>query len=126
MSRYKHFCYLGAFKKFRKATLIFVMSFRLPARTSVCPSTWNNSTPIGWVFMKFDIKYFSKICQEYSRLVLTRIMGTLHEDRYAFFIISRSVLLGRGNVSDKSFREKQNTYFVFNNSFFFFFSPYTR
>jgi len=35
-----------------------------------------------------------------------------------FFIISRSVLLRMRSVSDKSFRENQNTYFVF--SIFFF------
>ena len=34
-----------------------------------------------------------------------------------FFIISRSVLLTKRNVSDKSCRENQNTHFVF--SFFF-------
>ena len=41
-------------------------------------------------------------------------MGTLHEDRYTFLIISRSVLLGMRNVSDQSCKEDQNTHFVFN------------
>jgi hypothetical protein len=44
--------------------------------------------------------------------------GTLHEDQYTFMIISRSFLLGMRNVSDKSRRENQNTYFVFSNFFF--------
>jgi hypothetical protein len=44
-------------------------------------------------------------------------MGTSHEDRYTFMIISRSVLLRMRNVSDKSCRENQNTHFVFGNTF---------
>jgi len=46
-------------------------------------------------------------------------MGTLHEDQYTFFIISRSFLLRMRNVSDKSCREDQNTHFAFSNFFFF-------
>jgi len=42
---------------------------------------------------------------------------TLHEDRYTFLIISRSVLLRMRNVSDKSCTENQNTHFVFSNFF---------
>ena len=38
---------LAAFPKLRKAAIGFVMSFH--------PSTWNNSAPTGWTFMKFDI-----------------------------------------------------------------------
>ena len=44
-------------------------------------------------------------------------MGTLHEDQYAFFIISRSILLRMRNFSEKSCRENQNTYFVLTNFF---------
>jgi len=44
-------------------------------------------------------------------------MGSLHEDRYTFLIISRSVLLRMKNVSDKSCRENQKTTFVFNDRF---------
>jgi len=43
-------------------------------------------------------------------LHLTRIMGTLHEDQYSFFIISPSFLLSIRNVSDKSSKENQNTH----------------
>ena len=46
-------------------------------------------------------------------------MGTLHEDQYAFLIISRPVLLGMKCVSFKSYRENQNTQFVFNNFYSF-------
>jgi hypothetical protein len=35
-----------------------------------------------------------------------------------FFIISHSILLRMRNVSDKSFRENQNTNFILNNFFF--------
>jgi len=45
-------------------------------------------------------------------------MGTLHGDPNIVFIISRSDLLRMRNVSDKSWRENQNTHFVFSNFFF--------
>jgi len=47
-------------------------------------------------------------------------MGTLHEDRYTFFILFRSILLRMSNVSGQSCRENQNTHFLFNDFFFFF------
>ena len=43
-------------------------------------------------------------------------MGILREDTHKFMTISRGILRMR-NVSDKSCRENQNTYFVFNNIF---------
>ena len=43
---------------------------------------------------------------------------TLRKDQYTFFIISRLILLGIKNVSDKSCRENQNTHFMFRNFFF--------
>jgi hypothetical protein len=44
-------------------------------------------------------------------------MDTLlvHEEQYKFFVISRSLLLGMRNVSDKSWKENQNADFVINN-----------
>jgi len=42
--------FLGAFAKFRKATISFVMSVRL--------SALENSAPTGGTFMKFDIRVF--------------------------------------------------------------------
>ena len=51
---------------------------------------------------------------------LTKTTGTLHEDQYTCFIISRSVILRMRNASDKNCREIQNKHFVFNNFFFFF------
>jgi len=55
----------------------------------------------------------------------TRIKGTLHEDQYTFFIISRSFLHRMRNVSNKTCRENQNTHFVFCN-FFQKIVPFTR
>ena len=43
--------------------------------------------------------------------------GTLHADRYAFLIKTRSVLLTLRNVSEQSCRENQNTHFVVSNFF---------
>jgi len=41
----------------------------------------------------------------------------LHKDQCTFFIIPRSFLFRMRNVTDKSFRENQNTHFVFSNFF---------
>jgi len=41
-------------------------------------------------------------------------MGTLHEDKYTYLIISHSVFLRMRNISDKFCREKRNT-LSFNN-----------
>jgi len=46
--------------------------------------------------------------------------GTLHEDRHAVVIVSRSVLRMK-NVSSNSFRENRNKHFMFSTWFFFFF-----
>jgi len=43
--------------------------------------------------------------------------GDFTEDKYTFCIISRSLLHKIKNVSDKSYRENQNTHFMFNNFF---------
>jgi hypothetical protein len=39
--------FLSAFTKLQKETISFI--------TSVHPSKWNNSAPVGWIFKKFDI-----------------------------------------------------------------------
>ena len=44
------FPFLGVSAKLQKATISFVKS--------VCPSAWNNWTPTGRIFMKFDIQAF--------------------------------------------------------------------
>jgi hypothetical protein len=74
---------------------------------SVRPSAWNNSTPTGRIFVKFDIclffEYLSrKFKFHYNR---TRITGTLREE-LCTILISRGTLLAMRNVSDKSCRTK--------------------
>ena len=44
-------------------------------------------------------------------------MGTLHVVQYTFFILSCSILPIMRKVSNKSFRESQNTHFVFGKGF---------
>jgi hypothetical protein len=39
-------------------------------------------------------------------------MGALHEDIFRFLIVSQEILLRMGNVSDKTCRENQNTFYV--------------
>ena len=39
-------------------------------------------------------------------------MGTIRDNQYTFLILSYSILLRMRNVSDKSCRENQNTYFM--------------
>jgi len=87
---------------------------------SVCLSACNNSAPTGRISMKFGflIFFYDNLSRKFKfHYNLTTITGTLHADRYTFLIISRSVLLRMRNVSDKSCRENQNTYFVFSNFF---------
>ena len=44
---------------------------------------------------------------------LSRTSGTLRQDQYEFFSISRFIRLRMRNVSDKSCKENQNTRFIF-------------
>jgi hypothetical protein len=67
-------------------------------------SAWNNTDPTGRIFMKFDIwGFFSKNFLRKFKFnsKLTRITGTLHEELCTFMIISRWILLGMRNASDK-------------------------
>ena len=48
---------------------------------------------------------------------MTSITVILHDAKYTFIITSCSVLLTISNVSDKNYRENQNTHFT-TNSFF--------
>ena len=57
------------------------------------------------IFFKLSIKFkFHYNC--------SRINGTLHEDKYTFFIIFHSNLLRRKNVSDNICKENRNTCYV--------------
>ena len=65
-------------------------------------------------------EYFSNICPETFNFPenMARITGTLHEGRYTFMIISRSVHLKMRNVSDKIV-EKIKTHTLCSVIFFF-------
>jgi hypothetical protein len=84
-----------------------------------CQSVRPNGIP---QFLLDGFSYLNIFSKNLSRKLkfhynLTTITGTLHEDRYTFLIISRSVLLRMRNVSDKSCTENQNTHFTSNNVF---------
>jgi hypothetical protein len=76
---------------------------------SVCPTTCNNSTATGRVFIKLVIwVFFENMPRKFKfHWNQTRITGTLHEDKHTFLIISRPILLKLRNVSDKNFIEIQ-------------------
>jgi hypothetical protein len=94
--------------KLRKAIINFVMS--------VCLSARNNTSHSGRIFMKFYIwVFFENFARKFKlHENLTRITGILHEDKYTFLTICRSVFLRMRNFSDKSCRENQSTLFMFN------------
>jgi hypothetical protein len=105
--------YVRSFGTLRKATICFVMSVRPSVRME-------NSPPTGRIFVKFDDwLLYEKTSKKFKFLEnLTRIICSVHEGQHTFFIISRSVLLRLGNVSDNIYRENQDTHFMFNNFFF--------
>jgi hypothetical protein len=107
----KNLLILGAFTKLRKATVSFVIS--------LLPSARNNSTLTCQIFMKLEVWVFSEnLLRIFEfRYNLTRIKGTLREDQRTFSIISRSIVLITGNISDKDCRENRNRHFVFESVF---------
>jgi len=64
--------------------------------------------------MEFDIGvFFETLSIKHNFLQnWTRKTGTLHADSCTLLILYRSVLLRIRNVSDKSCRRNQNTFFV--------------
>ena len=87
----------------RKATVSFFMY--------VCPSAWNNSAPIGRIFIKFYI-IFRKFAEEIQGSKnLTRITRNLHENARTRVILCRRTLLSVTDISDKSCRQNQNFFF---------------
>ena len=99
--------------KLRKGTTSFIMS----GRQSV---PWHNSVPTARIFMKFDIwGFFENLSRKFRfDWNRTRILGTLREDQYTFFL-NLIALFSSSNeeFSDKICRENQNTHFVFSNFF---------
>lgn len=103
--------FLNAFAKFRNATIIFVISVRLPVRLSIT----NNLATTGRIFMKVYWVSFENLYLEFKFLKNpTRIKGTLHTDVCTFFI-PRPLL--RVTYASKLFWETRHAYFVFNNIF---------
>jgi hypothetical protein len=88
---------------------------------SVCPSSWDNSAPTGRIFIKFD---FGAFLENLSRkfnfyCYLTRIRGTLHEDRYIYtFMIVCPQFFLEWEIFRTKFVEKIKTHFVFGDVFF--------
>jgi len=80
---------------------------------SVRPSAWENQAPTGRIFIKFDIWVFF---ENLSR----KIQVSLKSNFTFLKIISRSILLRRGNVSDKICRENKKAHFIFSEFFFSF------
>jgi hypothetical protein len=101
---------IGDFKKafvdsltdLRIATIGFMMS--------ECPRG-THRLPLDWFSLNFIRK---ALCENLSRKFsfhynLTRITGTLHDDQFAFMLLFQLIIMG--NITDKSCRENQNTYF---------------
>jgi len=103
----------GAFVKLGNATISFVMC--------VCPSVCMEQLVSHWTDFH-EIWYLSIFRKSVEKIQVSlksnkNNSGTLLEDHYTFFIVSRSVLLRMKNVSDKRCRETRKTHFMFNNSF---------
>jgi hypothetical protein len=95
------------------------MSVSLPLSvrpSSVCLSASNNPAPNARILINFDIWVVFRKSVEKIQVSLKsdKNNGTLHEDLCTFMIISCWILLRMRNVSDKSYRENQNTHFMFN------------
>ena len=105
------FTVLETIAKLRKATVSFVTWI-----VALYISRYACSAPTGRNFMKLYVwVFFENLSTKFKcNSNLTRITGTLREDRYTCMITSRSVLLRMRNFSDKSCSEK-NPHFMINN-----------
>jgi hypothetical protein len=78
--------------------------------------------PTGRMFMKSDMSLFLLTLERIQVSLKSDTNNvTLHEDRYTFLIISRSLHITMRIVSDKICRENQNT--IFCSVTFFFENP---
>ena len=69
-----------------------------------------NLAGTGRIFTKFDIWVFENLSRKFKfRYIETRMTDILHEDWCTFMIISHSVIFRMRKVSDKLWRENQNT-----------------
>ena len=92
---------------------------RLPASWClyVCPSAWNNSAPIGRIFMIFYVWVFFRKSDEKIQMSLksVQITGSSNEGTFTLVIIFCWFLLRMRNVSDKTCREKSEHILFSNN-----------
>ena len=60
-----------------------------PSCLTVRPSAWNNLASTGPIYVKFETGIFFKYLLRSFKchLILSRITGTLHEDKFNFFLI---------------------------------------
>ena len=87
--------FLGAFTKFRKAAISFVMS--------VCLSSWNNSLPLDGFWWNFVFELYSKICRENSSpLKFYKNNGYFTRRLFTFITIYRSIFLSMRKSLDKN------------------------
>jgi hypothetical protein len=94
--------------KLRKATIIFIISVRLSARKKLgSHSTDFRETWHFTVFQKSVEK--TQVSLKYKE----SITGTLHEDLCTFMMVDHRIFLRIRNTSDKSYRQNQNTHFIF-------------
>jgi len=67
--------------------------------------------------MTFDTCFRNSIEKVQVSLKSDKNKRNFYEDRCAVIILSRSLPFRMGKFSDRSYRESQNTHFVFNNFF---------
>jgi len=100
--------FLDVFVKLRKATISFVMSIRPAVHVGQLGSHWTD------FHEKWCLSIFRKSVEKTKfSLKSDKHNGTLHEDQYIFFIISRSVLRRMKNVSDKCCTDYRDTRLMF-------------
>ena len=108
---------LGAFKKLRKSTISFVMSVCQSDRTEQHGCHWTDIHEI------LHFGYFSKkknLLRKFRLLLKSdKNNGTVHEDRYKFLVVSRSVLPRMRKVTNKVL-EKTEVQNICSTNFFFF------
>jgi hypothetical protein len=100
--------FLGAFTKFRQATISFVMSVRL--------SAWNNSATTRRIFMKFCISVFFRKSAEKIQVSFKSDKNNGHFIRKTmYFFTSRSIILTIRYILEEICTEKRYSHFMFNN-----------
>jgi len=105
---------LTTHKAFLEAFATLQNEYRRDVCPFVCLSAFNNLALTGRICIKYYIwGFFENRARQFKfHQNMTTITGILHEDVCTFMIISCWILLRMGNISDKSYRENQNTQFI--------------